>query len=94
MNIPSKDYRDWHETASFQILAQHPKKLESGSSVCITIYSADKRPADLTNKAESIMDLLVDMGILEDDNWFVCPRIYLEFGGVDKLNPRAIVNIP
>jgi hypothetical protein len=39
------------------------------------------------------MDLLVDGGVLEDDSWFVVPNLALEFGGVDKLNPRVEVEI-
>ena len=32
---------------------------------------------DLTNKAESIMDMLVAAQILEDDNWFVTGPVLL-----------------
>ena len=59
------------------------------TQISIKIYAPDKRKADLTNKAESIMDLLVDNGKIEDDNWFVIGDIRLLFGGVDKVNPRA-----
>ena len=48
---------------------------------------------DLSNKAESIMDLLVDNGVIEDDNWFEVPALASTFGGVDKANPRAEVVI-
>lgn len=57
------------------------------------MFPNSKRKADLTNKAESIMDALVDAGVLEDDNWFVCGDIRLLFGGIDRLNPRAEVEI-
>ena len=33
--------------------------------------------ADLTNKAESVMDLLVDYGVLKDDCWTVVPALGL-----------------
>ena len=56
-------------------------------------FPADKRKADLTNKAESIMDLLVDTKIIEDDNWFIINNINLKFGGVDTKNPRAEIEI-
>jgi hypothetical protein len=39
------------------------------------------------------MDLLVDCGIIEDDNWFVVPEVRAKFGGVDKDNSRAEITI-
>lgn len=51
----------------------------------------DKRKADLSNKVESIMDLLVDNGIIEDDSWQYVPRLFMEFIEVDKKNPRVLV---
>lgn len=39
------------------------------------------------------MDLLVDAGILADDNWFVVPQLKLRFGGKDKINPRCEIII-
>jgi hypothetical protein len=65
----------------------------SPEAILITFYPPDRNAGDLTNKAESIMDLLVDMEILEDDNWFICSDIHLKFGGVDKQNPRAEIEI-
>lgn len=62
-------------------------------SIAITFFIDSKRKTDLTNKAESVMDLLVDAGIIEDDNCFIVPYVLLIFGGVDKTNPRALVNI-
>lgn len=94
MNFPSKDYVEWHKIAELQILAKGiPEKPYENITAHITIYAPDKRASDLTNKAESIMDLLVDTGVIKDDNWFVCPLILLQFGGVDKENPRAIVKL-
>jgi hypothetical protein len=61
--------------------------------VAITIFAPNKVKDDISNKAESIMDLLVDNGVIEDDNWFEVPALYLAFGGVDKENPWAEVLI-
>jgi Holliday junction resolvase RusA-like endonuclease len=61
--------------------------------IVIQIWAGDKRASDLTNKAESIMDLLVDAGILSDDNWFVVPNVELIFAGVDPKKPRAVIKI-
>ena len=48
---------------------------------------------DLTNKAESIMDTLVDAGILEDDCWKQTGPVHLIPMGVDKDNPRVEVEL-
>lgn len=88
--LPSKNYKDWHKEASKML----PKglKIKNGSSLTLTLYAPDNRAGDLTNKAESIMDLLVDNEIIEDDSWKIITRLTLIFGGVDKENPRVIVS--
>ena len=94
MNLPSKDYRDWHKQASQQLEMQKPSLFEEGLSklgkeILIILYAHDLRKYDLTNKAESIMDLLVDCGFLEDDNYTCVSKITIQFGGLDRENPRA-----
>jgi Holliday junction resolvase RusA-like endonuclease len=61
--------------------------------ISLKFFPKTRRAGDLTNKAESVMDCLVDNGILEDDNWFVCGSLWLQFGGVDKENPRVEIYI-
>lgn len=91
--LPSKKYTEWHKEASAQIVDSVPKKPIKNCSIDLVLYAPDKRKADLTNKAESVMDLLVDMGFLEDDNWFVVGNLNLKFGGVDRENPRVVIDI-
>ncbi len=98
MLLSSKKYQEWHSEASTQIRRQLISSKFAGNAdaprnVQITLFSPDRRKADLTNKAESIMDLLVDNGVLADDNWFNVPSVFLVFGGVEKENPRAEVEI-
>lgn len=90
ISLPSKKYKDWHKDASWQLKEQRVTA-PPFSVIKIVIYAPDKRAADLTNKAESIMDLLTDNEVIADDNWFEVPEILLRFGGVDKENPRATV---
>ncbi len=89
--IPSKKHKEWHDDAEYQVSLQWPKRLilSTLKLVTLTFYSPDKIKGDLTNKAESVMDLLVDMGVIRDDNWFEIGAINLRFGGVDKANPRV-----
>ncbi len=89
MNLPSEKYMEWHKDASKQLSCQVPILTDS---LTLTFFVPDKRAGDLTNKAESVMDLLVDMNIIEDDNWYVISNINLRFGGVDKENPRCEIS--
>lgn len=89
--LPNQNYREWHRESSKQLLAFTEQKLALGSSIVILFYAPDKRATDLTNKAESIMDLLKDNDFITDDNWFVVSEVRLRFAGVDKDNPRAEV---
>lgn len=93
--VPSENYDDWHVDATWEIKSQRviPVLPIEKAAVKITFFAPTMRPADLTNKAESIMDLLVDLGILKDDNWFICGDLHLKFGGVEKKDPRAIIEI-
>ena len=93
--ISSKDYMAWHTVASYELSFQMPRNLmlTGPNKVAITIFSPNKIKGDLTNKAESIMDLLVDCGVIADDNWFEVMHIELTFGGVCKEDPRAIINV-
>lgn len=86
-----KTYKAWHTKQKRAL--QGGVKLKDITEVGIVLYAGTRRKGDLTNKAESVMDLLVDCGIIEDDNWFEVPKISLQFGGVDKLSPRAEVTI-
>jgi len=95
-SFPSKNYTEWHKGASYQLSQQTTLKTQfwaSRSGLELTFYLPDNRRTDLTNKAESIMDLLVDNLFIEDDNCGIVPRLILQFGGVDKDNPRCIITL-
>lgn len=92
MLLSSKAYQAWHETASWELKSQKPPQGIDLCEIHIKLYAPDMHKADLTNKAESIMDLLVDNGVIVDDNWWVVRKITLEFMLKDK-NPRAEVFI-
>lgn len=60
-------------------------KLPHVESISATIFFPTLRKADITNKLESIMDLMVDYGLLEDDNFRVVP-MFKELKGVHRKN--------
>ncbi len=88
-SFPSSKYTAWHKEAVKQL--EGVKPIASGTPLVFTYYSDSKRSGDLSNKWQSIEDTFTDVGIIEDDNWFILPDIHMKFGGVDKNNPRAII---
>ncbi len=86
-SFPSAKYKEWHTDASWQMKGK--KIIPNGSFITLNFYMPDNRRADLTNKAESIMDCLVDNGLLKDDSWQIVPSLTLQFQEVDKIKPRC-----
>lgn len=84
--LPSSKYTTWHKGALAQLKGIEPIK---SNKLKLTFYAQDNRKFDLTNKAESIMDTLVDGGLIEDDNYSIISELVLSFGGVDKNNARC-----
>lgn len=93
ISLPGHYYREWHAQALKQLYGVARYRGERVSEVELLFYPRTKRRADLSNKAESVMDLLVDAGVIPDDNWYEVPRLVLAFGAVDKANPRVEVAI-
>ncbi len=89
----SKDYTTWQKNHVGDLMKL--KYLASKNPVNVTIgfTAGDKRPFDLTNKAESVMDLMVDAGIIQDDNYNVVPSITLKYAGYKKGKWYTLVTI-
>lgn len=85
--LPSKNYTLWHKDAEVQLKNQD--NVIKNSEITMIFFSPDNRKYDLTNKAESIMDLLVDCNFIADDNYTIINKLTLIHGGVDKENPRV-----
>ena len=93
--VPSSNYTKWHKEAIKEVGVQCPGHMLPLQPKLVTLlfYPPDKIRGDLTNKAESVMDLLVDTGVLKDDNWFEIGAINLRLGQVDRVRPRVEVTI-
>jgi len=65
--------------------------------IIYTIYAKNRSKFDIGNVGSVVdkflCDALVDKGILEEDNIDVIKSVEFVFGGVDKDNPRAEVEI-
>lgn len=91
VNIPSKDYLAWHEEQMWLIKKVKPVKGEV--AIDMQLYAPNLRTGDLENKFSSVQDLLVDAGIIDDDNWDVVKQVMLNYAGVDKQSPRVEITI-
>lgn len=94
-SFPSRDYANWHREAMAQLRLQ----LATAEAHAFDLFKVDLEisfptlgRADLTNKADSVMDLLVDAGILPDDSWTCVPYLNLS-GRKDAACPGAVVRI-
>lgn len=89
--LPSKQYKEYEKAAMWFI----PKIATVGvrCNVKCLFYMPTRRKCDLTNLLESIDDVMVKCGLLEDDNYTV---IHSHDGSrvlYDKQNPRTEVTI-
>lgn len=89
--FPSKQYTAWHKDASGQLVGK--KAIKPNTPITFILYPPDARKADLSNKFESVADLLVDNHIIEEDNWFILDDVHMIFGGVERDNARCEIYV-
>lgn len=79
--ISSKNYLEWEKEKADEIYGQLDEitAITTPVRLSITFSSSTKRKWDLSNKVESIQDLLVKVGVLEDDNWSVVQELEVSF---------------
>lgn len=95
--IPSKAHQVWKTDALIQLNAQlsimGPQTLITEPvQITLTFYHGDQIRRDSDNQASSIMDLLQDAKILEDDRWQIV-RILNIYNHYDKGNARCLIDI-
>lgn len=65
--------------------------------ITYTLHLPSRHKADIANILSIVdkyfCDALVELGVLEDDNYLFVPEITFRFGSVDKDNPRAEVKV-
>ena len=52
----------------------------------------DLRPTDISNKLESINDLLTDINFWKDDNWNIVRKFHAS-AELDRENPRVEITV-
>lgn len=94
--ISSKQYINWenkHMDLLAQVSADIVNPINTPCKITVQFEVATKRKFDLSNKFESIADLLVKAQILKDDNWGILPNIQLEFlGYTGKQETKVIID--
>ena len=93
--VDTPRYKEWHASALQQLLVQ-PRPavpIESRVSLKCRFYVKTRGRVDLSALYEGIQDVLVEMGILSDDNY----KIVASHDGsrvfYDKENPRMEIEI-
>ena len=97
-SFPSKRYVKWHNDAIEQICKQQMtgKILSIGNDkqakLTAVFYHGDYKRRDSDNQLSSILDTLVDAGVLVDDCWSVIPEKHI-FDIFDKGNARCVITL-
>ena len=91
--FPNKRYTEWHKAASLYVRQSHAHPLDGGPfALYLEFTHGDRVRRDSDNGVSSILDLLVDCGVLQDDNWMVVSKI-VTTNLYDKGNPGVNISI-
>lgn len=91
--MPSKRYKAYEKAASEYLVPKPQTPIDYAVNVQCVFYMPTRRRVDLTNLLESICDVLVHAGVVEDDN---CKIIATHDGSrceYDKHRPRTEIVI-
>ena len=93
VNIPSREFRAWHRA---NISGLKRRAFEHGAFTCpvsiaVGIGLKNRIRRDLDNALTSVLDLLKDSGIIEDDDWNHVRRVSCEVAGIGE--DFAVVSI-
>lgn len=83
MIFPSTEFERWHRPAvlgmklQMSAMARARFPIPRCKHVIAKIFYEDRRRRDSSNTFESIMDLLVDAGVLADDSWAIVGPTYV-----------------
>ena len=94
-SFPSKRFSDWDKIAIPELRRQFAGLKVTKYPIAITMvfYNEDNRRHDLDNQSSSILDSLVKAEVIDDDNQKMVDCLTLQYGGIDKVNPRAEIYI-
>lgn len=89
-----QNYRDWKNGAIADLCQQYQgESLTSLSGVLIALTGKHSRRGDLDNIAGSVLDALVQAGILANDNLVVVPKLSIELQYNKKQPPSTTIRL-
>ena len=93
-SFPSKRYSEWHRNAMMQLMTMRKTftPIQEPCKIHMTFVHGDLRRRDSDNGTSSILDLLVDCGVLSDDNWQIVKQLSIE-NEYEKGNPYCKIGI-
>ena len=106
--INLNNYRNWHYLVNNTIKQKYHEIITSQikpemklifkkPNIKYTIFLRDRRKADIMNYVSIVdkftCDSLVKNFVLFDDDYSVLSNFKIEFGGIDKINPRIEMTI-
>ena len=96
-SFPSRQYQKWHDMQTGFILSEIAEGrierfTEKNLVINFQFVHGDKRRRDSDNQCSSILDLLVDCGIIADDNWQTVSEKHI-FDSYEKNMARVIITI-
>jgi Holliday junction resolvase RusA-like endonuclease len=91
--IPSKQYRKYEKDCAPFLLPYAHQNIKERVNVCCKYYMPTKRRVDLTNLLNSTLDLLVQYGIILDDNRNIVYSVDGSRVLYDKAFPRTEIEI-
>jgi Holliday junction resolvase RusA-like endonuclease len=90
--IPSRQYKEYEKSAMW-FIPRPQKPIDIPVNVKCLFYLPTKRKGDLTNYLEAIDDVMVKVGLLEDDNYTIIQSHDGSRVLYDKANPRTEIII-
>ena len=90
---PSKQYQEYAQQSGWFLQPAPEKPIDYRCNVKCLFFLPTRRRTDLTNLLESIDDILVDSGVLADDNYMIIASHDGSRCFVDKENPRTEIYI-
>lgn len=87
--------KTWMTTAVEELQEQFKgyKITDYPISVALVMYNKDRIRRDLDNQTSSILDAMRHAGVVADDDWKHIDCLTIQFGGIDKVNPRCEIYI-
>lgn len=92
--IQTEQFQAYKESFILQCKLQYKKEpIGQGVNVKCIYYRGDKRKTDLVNLQNGTLDILVEAGVLKDDNWRIVQSMDGSRVFYDKDNPRVEITI-